>query len=302
MRMPGGPAGLDGADQPVHVLDRLALGQLEDDPPGVDAVALQQLHERMDAELVRLERPRREVEGQAAGQAEPGERGDRRRQAGEVELDGAAERLGRGEQLGRVGEAGPGHRPDERLEAARLPGAQVEDRLEDRDERADRGDAGDHRRATGDRTAPSPGEPWRSASKIETHVRPWRLPKVSAASASRYSVARSGAVPGHRGDADRERPRLRRRAVPPAPVVDAALEGRREDAAQRQVGAVGVDAGHQDRELVATDPEDLVARRRPAVSSPATPTRTRSPPTWPSASLTLPKSSRSTIASASRLL
>ena len=64
---------------------------------------------------------------------------------------------------------------------------------------------------------------------------------------------------GHRGDAHRERPRLRASAVPGRrPIVDPALEGRGQDAAQGEVGAVGVDARHQHGELVAPDPEDLV--------------------------------------------
>ena len=39
---PGGPTRVDGPDQAVHVLDRLALGQLEDHAARVDTVALEQ--------------------------------------------------------------------------------------------------------------------------------------------------------------------------------------------------------------------------------------------------------------------
>ena len=101
----GGAAGLDGAAQSLEVLDALAFGQFEDHGRRVHAVALEHAQERRHAELVRFERPRREVDRQRAGQPERRERREDRRQAGEVELDGAARLLGGGEQLARVGEA-----------------------------------------------------------------------------------------------------------------------------------------------------------------------------------------------------
>ena len=55
---PGHPAGVDGAPQPTDVLDRLALGQLEDQVAGIQSVPIDHLEERVDAELVRLERSR----------------------------------------------------------------------------------------------------------------------------------------------------------------------------------------------------------------------------------------------------
>ena len=66
----GHPAGLHGDPQAVDVLDRLALGQLEDDPPRIEPVPDDHAQERVDAELVHLERPRREVDRQRARQAE----------------------------------------------------------------------------------------------------------------------------------------------------------------------------------------------------------------------------------------
>ena len=87
-------AGLDVRPQLVEVLDLLALGQLEHDPVERDVVALEDRLELADPEVVRLERPRREVDAEvriAVGQ--PGAFGDGL-QAGQVELDGPVGGLG----------------------------------------------------------------------------------------------------------------------------------------------------------------------------------------------------------------
>ena len=83
-------AGLGRAAQPVDVLDGLALGQLEDDVPRIEAVANDHPQQRVDAEVVHLERARREVDRQRAGQPEPGRRLHHGVQAGDVELGRAA--------------------------------------------------------------------------------------------------------------------------------------------------------------------------------------------------------------------
>ena len=97
---PGRATRVHRTDQPVHVLDGLAFGEFEDDPLRVDPVAGQGLHEAVDAEFVGFEGARRDVEGQAAGEA--------RRvanaeivvvEAGEVELHRPARRFRGGEQL-----------------------------------------------------------------------------------------------------------------------------------------------------------------------------------------------------------
>ena len=49
----GDPAGLDRPAQPVDVLDRLALGELEDDVARVQAVADEHPEQGVDAEVVR---------------------------------------------------------------------------------------------------------------------------------------------------------------------------------------------------------------------------------------------------------
>ena len=59
---PGDAAVLGRAAQPADVLDRLALGQLEDDVARVEAVPDQHAQQGVDAELVDLHRPRREVD------------------------------------------------------------------------------------------------------------------------------------------------------------------------------------------------------------------------------------------------
>ena len=97
----GHAARLDRAPQPVQVLDRLALGQLEDDPARVQPVADDQADQRVDAEVVHLHRPRREVDREVAGQAQAGGGLHDRVQAGEVELAGPAGHLGRGEHRAR---------------------------------------------------------------------------------------------------------------------------------------------------------------------------------------------------------
>ena len=235
----------------------LALRQLEHHPTRIDAVALEQLHQPVDAELIGLERTRRDIQRQAAGQGQSCERRDRRRQAGQIQLDGPTERLGRREQVGRIGEAGARHRPAEGLEAARSTAAEIEDRLEHGLERPGGCDLRDQRGATR-LGALAAGRP--VALGIEHRN---ACPTVLLAERER-----GVGLPIHRGpirgrpgngrDADRERPRLGRGLVPP-PVVGSALEDGRQYAAHREVGAVGVDARHQHGELVAADPEDLVA-------------------------------------------
>ena len=90
-----------------------------------------------------------EIQRQAARELQAGEGRDRCRQAGEIELDRPAERLGRREEIRRIGEPGPRQRSAERLETTRSAAAQVEDRLEDRLERPRGGDLGHEGRATG---------------------------------------------------------------------------------------------------------------------------------------------------------
>ena len=57
-RIPATPTVLGRAAQPADVLDRLALGQLEDDVARVEAVPGQHPQQGVDAELVGLHRPR----------------------------------------------------------------------------------------------------------------------------------------------------------------------------------------------------------------------------------------------------
>ena len=106
-----------------------------------------------------------------------------------------------------IGEAGARLRPDQGLVAARLAGAQVEDRLEDGPQGADGRDLRDLGGDLGDAGARIAGGPCCSASNAVTTVRPWRFPKTMAASASRKKAARSRAVPGMARDARGERPR-----------------------------------------------------------------------------------------------
>src|SRR4051794_26614072 len=55
---------LDVGPQLVEVLDLLALGQLEDDPVERDVMAAEDCLQVADAELARLERPRRQVDAE----------------------------------------------------------------------------------------------------------------------------------------------------------------------------------------------------------------------------------------------
>ena len=92
------------AAQTVEVGDGLALGQLDDDPPRADLVARQDLQQPRGAEVLHLQRLRREVDGHDLVAVDARAAGGHDLEAGQVELDGAAGGSSSGEELAGVGE------------------------------------------------------------------------------------------------------------------------------------------------------------------------------------------------------
>ena len=122
--------------KPLHVLDRLALGQLEDDPIGRQAVATEDRNQLAHAELIGLQRARGEIHAQVRI-SKPG--ADRRGDdvdGEDVELDRAIGDLRRGEEGRRVAEVRALTRSDQALEADGPAGGEIEDRLKDGRQRA----------------------------------------------------------------------------------------------------------------------------------------------------------------------
>ena len=151
-----------------------------------------------------------------------------------------------------VAEAAVGQRPDQALEPARGPGRQVVDRLEDGPDRAGRRDPGDERGRLGRRTRV--GGALVTLRVVDGHARaavalPPEQRRVGLA-VERVAVA---GLAGDAADPGRERDHRGLASRSASPSRQAASRRRIVVCAPSAVGA-----GHDDRELVATDPEGPV--------------------------------------------
>ena len=205
-----------------------------------------------------LQRPRRQVDRQRAGQAQPRGGLHDRVEAGEVELGGPAGRLGGGEHRAGVGEAAVGQRPDQALVAARRrrwsgrrsAGRRPAARRSRRPARRAR-----TARPAGVRPSGHRGVPGRRSSRTSGRG---ACPSTAPPRPGRRANRGRARGPGMRADAGRERHRVG--------GARAASPSRQAASSRRTVSWPRVRVGRRqdDRELVATDPERPV--RAPQVA------------------------------------